>query len=111
MGVKLGLTLTEEHGLRVFENGVLRKIFGTKKDEATAEWMILHKVRVHKLWAYSKSIFRVIKSRRVRWAGYAARMGRGARHEDVWWGNPKKRENLKDVGVDGRTILKCIFKQ
>jgi hypothetical protein len=64
------LTLREEHRLRVFENRVLRRIFGPKRDEVMGEWRKLH----NDLYS-SPSIFRIIKSRRMRWAGYIARMG------------------------------------
>ncbi|KAJ4441926.1 hypothetical protein ANN_11788 [Periplaneta americana] len=68
------LTLREEHGLRVFENKVLRKIFGTKRDEVTGEWRKLHNTELHALYS-SPDIIRNIKSRRLRWAGHVARMG------------------------------------
>jgi hypothetical protein len=75
MGVKLGLlTLSEEHRLRVFENRVLRRIFGPKRDEATVGWRKLHNEEIYNLYS-SPSIIRMIKSRRMRWAGYVARKG------------------------------------
>jgi hypothetical protein len=79
MGVKLGLTLREKQRLTVFENRVLRRIFGPKRDEATGEWRRLHNEELNILYS-SPNIIRVIKSRRMRWAGHAARMGekRGA---------------------------------
>jgi hypothetical protein len=57
----------------VFENRVLRRIFGPKKDEVTGEWRKLHKEELHDLHS-SPSINRIIKSRWMRWAGYVARM-------------------------------------
>jgi hypothetical protein len=68
------LTLREEHRLRVFENKVLRRIFGPKRDEVTGEWRRLHNKELYALES-SPDIIRVIKSRRLRWAGHMARMG------------------------------------
>jgi hypothetical protein len=70
------LTMREEHRLMVFENRVLRRIFGPKWDEVTGEWRKLHKEELNDLYS-SRNIKRVIKSRRVRWAGHVVRMGRG----------------------------------
>jgi hypothetical protein len=63
------LTLREEHRVRVFENRVLRRIFGLRRDEVTGEWRKLHNEELHDLY-YSPSIIRMIKSRRMRWAGH-----------------------------------------
>jgi hypothetical protein len=68
------LTLREEHRLRVFENSVLRRIFGPKRDEVTGEWRKLHNEELHDLY-FSPSIIRIIKSRRMRWAGHVVRKG------------------------------------
>ncbi|KAJ4443688.1 hypothetical protein ANN_05363 [Periplaneta americana] len=65
------LTLREEQRLRVFENNVLRKIFGAKKDEVTGEWRKLHNTELHALYS-SPDIIRNIKSRRLKWAGHVA---------------------------------------
>jgi hypothetical protein len=73
------LTLREEYRLRVFENRVLRRIFGPKRDEVTGEWRRLHNREFYALY-FSPNIIRVIKSRRLRWAGHVARMGRGEVH-------------------------------
>jgi hypothetical protein len=69
----------------MFENRVLRKIFGPKRDEVTEEWRRLHKEKLNYLYS-SPNIIRVIKSRRMRWAGHVARMGegRGAYRILVW---------------------------
>jgi hypothetical protein len=63
------LILREEHRLRLFENRVLRRIFGRKRDEVTGGWRKLHNVELHNLYS-SPSIIRMIKSRRMRWAGH-----------------------------------------
>jgi hypothetical protein len=68
------LILREECGLREFEDRVLRRIFGPKRDEVTGEWRKLHNEKLNDLYS-SLNIFRVIKSRRMRWAGHVARMG------------------------------------
>jgi len=66
--------LGEERRLRVFENGVLRKIFGPKTDEVTWEWRKLHNEELNCLYS-SPTIVRVIKSKRIRWMEHVARMG------------------------------------
>jgi hypothetical protein len=65
--------LREEHRLRVFENRLLRRIFGLKRDEVTGDWRNLHNEEFHRLYS-ALTIIRMIKSRRTRWAGYVARM-------------------------------------
>jgi hypothetical protein len=70
------VTLREEQRLRVFENMVLRGIFGPKGDEVTGEWRKLHNGELHNLYS-SPDIIRQFKSRRVRWAGHVACMGEG----------------------------------
>ena len=67
------LTLREEHRLTVFENKVLRKIFGAKKDEIIGEWRKLHNAELQALYS-SPNLIRSLKSRRLRWAGHVARM-------------------------------------
>jgi hypothetical protein len=69
----LSLTLREEHRLRVFENRVLRRIFGPERDEVTGGWRKLHNEELHNLCS-SPSIIRMIKSRRMRWARYVVQL-------------------------------------
>jgi hypothetical protein len=69
------LMLREEHRLRVFENRVLKRIFGPKRDEVTGEWRMLHSEELRNLYS-SPDIIRQIRSRRMRWAGHVARMGK-----------------------------------
>ena len=59
----------------------------------------------------SPSIFRVIKSRKMRWAGHVARMGRGEAYTGFWWGNLRERDHLGDPGLDGWIILRWIFRK
>jgi hypothetical protein len=68
------MTLREEQRLRVFENKVLRRIFGRKRDEVTGGLRKLHNDELRDLYS-SASIIRIMKSRRMRWAGHVARMG------------------------------------
>jgi hypothetical protein len=71
--------------LRVFENRVLRRIFGPKRDEVTGGWRKLHDEELHGLYS-SPSIVRVIKARRMRWAGHVARMGEVEGATTFWLG-------------------------
>ena len=68
------MTLREERKLRVFENMVLRRMFGPRRDEVTEEWRRLHNEELNDLYS-SPNIVRVIKSRRMKWTGHVARMG------------------------------------
>jgi hypothetical protein len=68
------LEAREEHKLRVFENRVLRRIFGPKRDGVTGRWRKLHNEELHNLYS-SPNIIRIIKSRRMRWVGHVAPMG------------------------------------
>ena len=87
------LTLREEHRLRVFENRVLRRIFGPKRDGVTGEWRKLHNEELNSLYC-SPNIVRVIKSRRMRWAGYVARMEEGRGVNKVLVGKPDGKRPL-----------------
>jgi hypothetical protein len=88
------LTLREEHRLRVFENRVLRRVFGPKRDEVTGEWRKLHNEELKDLYS-SPSIVQVVKSRRMRWAGHVARMGEERGVHRVLVGKP---EGKRPVG-------------
>jgi hypothetical protein len=70
------LTLREERRQRVIENRVLRRIFGPKRDELPGEWKKLHNEELNDLYPLPNNV-RVMKSRRMRWAGHVARMGEG----------------------------------
>jgi hypothetical protein len=86
------VTLREEHRLRVFENRVLRRIFGLERDEVTGEWRKLHNEELRDLYS-SPSIIRIIKSRRMRWADHVARMGRRGTLIDYWWESQRERDH------------------
>jgi hypothetical protein len=86
------LTLREEHRLRVFETGEMRRIFGPKRDEVTGDWRKFLSGELHNLYSLPGIIMQ-IKSRRMRWAGHVARMREG---RNVY------RDYLKDQGLDGR---------
>jgi hypothetical protein len=97
------LTLREEHRLRVFENRMLRRIFGLKRAEVTGEWRKLHNEELQDLYS-SPSIIRIIKSRRMRWAGHVARIGVVKREGKRPLGRPRHSlvDNIKiDLGNIG----------
>ncbi|KAJ4439660.1 hypothetical protein ANN_07788 [Periplaneta americana] len=104
---------------RVFENKVLRKIFGAKRDEVTGEWRKLHNTELHALYS-SPDIIRNIKSRRLRWAGHVARMGESRNAYRVLVGRPEGKRplgrprrrwednikmDLREVGYDDRNWI------
>jgi len=89
------LTLKEESRLRVFENKVLRRIFGPKRDEVRGEVRKLHNEELNDLYS-SPDIVRMIKSR-MRWAGHVAGMGRGEVYTGVWWGNLRERGQAMEI--------------
>ena len=87
------LTLREERKLRVFENMVLRRIFGPGRDEVTGEWRRLHNEELNDLYS-SPNIVRVMKSRRMRWAGHVARVREERGVYRVLLGKPEGRRLL-----------------
>jgi hypothetical protein len=87
------MTLREEHGQRVFENRVLRRIFGPKRDDVTGDWRKLHYEELHNL-SSSPNIIRMIKSGRMRWAGYVARMGKTRNVYRILVGKPEGKRPL-----------------
>jgi hypothetical protein len=103
------LTLREEHSLRVFENTVLRRIFGPKRDEVTGGWRKLHNEELRDLYS-SPSIIRIIKARRMRWAGHVARMGE---KRNAYWLLVGKPEGWRPLGRPKRrwvdNIERCLL--
>ena len=98
------LTLREERRLMVFENRVLKRVFGPRRDEVTGEWRKLHNEELHDLYC-SPSIFWVIKSRRMRGAGHVARVGE---RRDVYRVLVEKREVKRPFGRSGRSWVSNI---
>jgi hypothetical protein len=78
----------------VFENRVLRRIFGPKRDEMTGEWKKLHNEELRDFHS-SPSVIRIIKSKTVRWAGHVARMGRRGMRIGYWWESQRERTTRK----------------
>jgi hypothetical protein len=83
----------EEHRLRVFENRVLRRIFGPRRDEVTGDWRKLHNEELRNLYS-SPDIIRQVRSRRMRWAGHVARMGEERKVYKVLVGKPEGKRPL-----------------
>ena len=104
------LTLREERRLRVFENRVLRRIFGSRRVWVTGEWRKLHNEELNDLYS-SFNIIWLIKSRRMRWAGHVARVGERRVVYRVLVGNLRERVHLEDPGVNEKIILRWIFKK
>jgi len=87
----------------------LRRIFGPKRDEVTGKWRRLRNEELSDLYC-SPNIVRVIKSRKMRWAGNVARMGRGQPYTGFWQGNLKERDHFGDPGLNGGIIIRWIFR-
>ena len=85
----------------------MRRIFEPKREEVTGEWRKLYNEELIDLY-FSPNIVEVIN---MRWAGHVARMGRGMAYTGLWWGNLMERVHLEDPGVDGRILLRWIFRK
>jgi hypothetical protein len=94
----------------VLENRALRRIFEPKRDKVSGEWRKLHNEELHDLYSSSNIVW-VIKSRRMRWVGHVARMGRREACIGFWWGNLRERDLGRDLAVDGRIMLRWIFRE
>jgi hypothetical protein len=97
-------TSSGEHRLRIFENGVLRRIFGSKREE-DGSWRKLHNDELDSLY-FSPNIIRAIKSRRMRWAVHVVRMDEKRGIYRVLVGRPEGENHWEDLGVGGRITLR-----
>ena len=102
--------MREERRLRVFENRVLRRVFGLKRDEVTEGWRELHNEELSDLYSLP-NIVQVVKSRRMRWARHVARMGQGGGVHRVLVGKPEGKRPLGRPDADGGIILRWIFRK
>jgi hypothetical protein len=100
--------LREERRLRVFENRVLRRIFGPKKDGVTVEWRKLHNEELNDLYS-SLNIVRVVKLRIISWLRRVARMGEGRGLYGVLVGKSGERDHKGNPDLDGGTTLRWFF--
>jgi hypothetical protein len=98
-------TLREESRLRVFENRMLRRTFKPKRDEVTGDWRKLHNEEFHNSCS-SPNIIGMIKSKRMRWAGYVARIGETRNAYRAFVGKPEGKKPLGRQDVGGWTMLK-----
>jgi hypothetical protein len=89
---------------------VLRRIFGPRRDEVTGEWRRLHNEELNGLYSSPNNV-RVIKSRRMRWAGHVARMGEERGRIGSWWGNRRERDRWGDLVVGGFLILEWLCRR
>ena len=94
----------------MFENRVLRGVFGAKRDEVTGEWRKLHEEELRDVYSLPNIVW-VVKSRRMRWVGYVVRMGRGEGCTGFCWGNLRERGHWGDPDEDVRTILRWILRK
>jgi hypothetical protein len=96
--------------LRMFENRALRRIFGPMRDAVTVEWRKLHNEDLHNLYS-SPNIIQVIKLRRMKWAGHVACKVDSKGAYRVLVGKSAGKSHLEDPGLDGRIILRWIFRK
>jgi len=99
------LTLREVCKLRVFENRVLRRKFGPKRNEVTGKWRKLHNEELNGLYSSGEQIEKKDMS------GACSTYGGEKVHTGFWWGNLKERDHLEDPGMDGKIILRWIFRK
>jgi hypothetical protein len=94
------LILREEHRLRVFENRVPRRIFGSNGDDVKGEWRKLHNEGLHDLYS-SQVIIIIMKSMRMRWTEHVARIGEKGTRIGCWWESQRERDSYEDQNVGG----------
>jgi len=94
----------------MFEHMELRRIFGPGRGAVNGDWRRLHNEELNDLYS-SPNIVRVIKSRRIRWAGHVARMGEEGGYICSWWGSRRERDHWGDLGIDGWIILGWISRR
>jgi len=94
----------------VFENRLLRGVFGPKRDEVIGKWGKLHNEELSGLYSLP-NIVRVVRSRRMRWAGHVARMEIGEVSTGFWWGSLREGDNFGDPEVEGKIILRRKFRK
>jgi hypothetical protein len=100
--------LREEHRLRISENRVFMRIFEANMEEES--WRQLHNDELQSFYS-ALNIVRVIKSRRMRWAGHVARMRREEVFAGFWLGGPKLRDHWEDLSVGGRITLRLTLRR
>jgi hypothetical protein len=94
----------------VFENRVLMRMFGPKRDEVTGEWRRLHNEELNDLYS-SPNVIRMIKSRIIRWAGHVAHMEEGRGAYRIMVGDLREGDHLEDPGVDGDDDIKMDLQE
>jgi hypothetical protein len=104
------LTLREKHRMSVFENRMLRRIFGPRRDEVTGDWRKPHNEELHNLYS-SQNIITMTKSRMMRWAGHVARMGETRNAYRILVGKPEGKRPLGRPRRRWVEILKWILER